>query len=605
MKLLNFYEDTRYFIIETDEGKRKVLLSWKGIDRLKIKCEKLLGKEIATKTYGNFDKSIWFSDIEEVDHNENFIRENDLSTFREQLSFHKSYEKKTSQKIYGPPGTGKTKTLIDKIEYHIEQGIKPNEIAFLTYSNQAAEIAKERIIQKFPNLTLNDFPYFSTIHSFATKLGGLSGKSLFTEEFYKRFDTDIIVNKQMTALADIESLKDRVTHPILDQLTSSIQSLEELDDEKFFKIRNQDYLKEILTKYFSLKTEIDNFNEINNISLNKNSLKSNKMNFYQLRRMKENSSNEFLQKNYVQNYWNLNLAKYCNLYIDQFIDYKKVNNLVDFNDVILKVADNNFTSDRIPNFELLIIDEAQDLSLLLWKFIRKFINNARITYLAGDDDQSIMRDSSFKSLLNLKTSEKDIVLAETKRIPKEIKKYLDNGIIKVLNENKNRKEKEWLSRKSGGDIKLSHNIHYSITELVTDVEYDIHESNEIDYKSDWLIMAPTKNTGIKISEIFKNINIPHFYRNKSILNASKYKSIIKVQTIHMSKGEEANNVAIVFASLYDIQMVINDIKLAYVALTRSKKILYPSVLLKGLNKDKIPTLFNEIFLPNLINNHKQ
>ena len=168
--------------------------------------------------------------------NENFIRENDLSTFREQLSFHKSYEKKTSQKIYGPPGTGKTKTLIDKIEYHIEQGIKPNEIAFLTYSNQAAEIAKERIIQKFPNLTLNDFPYFSTIHSFATKLGGLSGKSLFTEEFYKRFDTDIIVNKQMTALADIESLKDRVTHPILDQLTSSIQSHEELDDEKFFKI---------------------------------------------------------------------------------------------------------------------------------------------------------------------------------------------------------------------------------------------------------------------------------------------------------------------------------------------------------------------------------
>ncbi len=71
----------------------------------------------------------------------------------------------------------------------------------------------------------------------------------------------------------------------------------------------------------------------------------------------------------------------------------------------------------------------------------------------------------------------------------------------------------------------------------------------------------------------------------------------------MSKGEEVNNVAIVFASLYDIQMVINDIKLAYVALTRSKKILYPSVLLKGLNKDKIPKLFNEIFLPDLINNH--
>ena len=44
-------------------------------------------------------------------------------------------------------------------------------------------------------------------------------------------------------------------------------------------------------------------------------------------------------------------------------------------------------------------------------------------------------------------------------------------------------------------------------------------------------------------------------------------------------------------------MVINDLKLAYVALTRSKKILYPSVLLKGLDIRDIPSFFKEIFLP--------
>ena len=51
--------------------------------------------------------------------------------------------------ILGPPGTGKTKTLIDKIESYIGNGISPNEIAFLTYSNQAAEIAKEGITLEY------------------------------------------------------------------------------------------------------------------------------------------------------------------------------------------------------------------------------------------------------------------------------------------------------------------------------------------------------------------------------------------------------------------------------------------------------------------------
>ena len=82
-----------------------------------------------------------------------------------------------------------------------------------------------------------------------------------------------------------------------------------------------------------------------------------------------------------------------------------------------------------------------------------------------------------------------------------------------------------------------------------------------------------------------------------MLNASKFSHIIKVQTIHMSKGEEANNVAIVFSSLFDIEMVINDLKLAYVALTRSKKILYPSVLLRGVDTKNIPPFFKDIFLP--------
>ena len=64
----------------------------------------------------------------------------------------------------------------------------------------------------------------------------------------------------------------------------------------------------------------------------------------------------------------------------------------------------------------------------------------------------------------------------------------------------------------------------------------------------------------------------------------------------MSKGEEAENVAIVFSSIYDINMVSNNNKLAYVALTRSKNRMYPIVVTKELTDYSFKENFRNIFL---------
>ena len=42
-------------------------------------------------------------------------------------------------------------------------------------------------------------------------------------------------------------------------------------------------------------------------------------------------------------------------------------------------------------FEVLFIDEAQDLSLLQWEMVRKIWARAGKTYIAGDDDQAIFK----------------------------------------------------------------------------------------------------------------------------------------------------------------------------------------------------------------------
>ena len=48
-------------------------------------------------------------------------------------------------------------------------------------------------------------------------------------------------------------------------------------------------------------------------------------------------------------------------------NYKKVYGLIDFTDMIQKFLD----ADNTPNFDVIFVDEAQDLSLIQWSMINK------------------------------------------------------------------------------------------------------------------------------------------------------------------------------------------------------------------------------------------
>ena len=47
--------------------------------------------------------------------------------------------------------------------------------------------------------------------------------------------------------------------------------------------------------------------------------------------------------------------------------------------------------DLSPTFEVVFIDEAQDLSFLQWQMVKSIWNKSKEVYLAGDDDQAIFR----------------------------------------------------------------------------------------------------------------------------------------------------------------------------------------------------------------------
>jgi len=141
--------------------------------------------------------------------------------------------------------------------------------------------------------------------------------------------------------------------------------------------------------------------------------------------------------------------------------------LMDFTDLLERLIEQG---ERLPALDVLIVDEAQDLSRLQWKLVMKLSEKADRTFIAGDDDQAVYTWSGadVESFLTCKGEVK--ILEQSYRVPAKIH-FLANSIVKRI---QNRQEKIWAPRQEQGEIN-----YYNQFEQV-----DISEG-------EWLIMAST------------------------------------------------------------------------------------------------------------------
>lgn len=147
--------------------------------------------------------------------------------------------------------------------------------------------------------------------------------------------------------------------------------------------------------------------------------------------------------------------------------FKLAAGLVDYTDMLEQFA----ATGAGPELEVLLVDEAQDLSPLQWRVVRKLAVGARRIVVAGDDDQAIYRWSGADVETLISMEGRVRVLGQSWRVPRLVQHQSDLVISRVTH----RRQKEWLPRPEDGSVEWHRDLA------------------EIDWRSDASILVLARN----------------------------------------------------------------------------------------------------------------
>ena len=471
-------------------------------------------------------------------------------------------------KVIGPPGTGKTRRLLNEVQKYVKKGIPLNRIGYFAFTRKAAGEARDRYLKVETHLSKKDIKHFQTLHSLAFNNLGLKEENVMQELNYKR-----------------------------------------IGEECGIQVTYASYETNSWNGIFSSDSEY--------------------LNLINLARVRQTSPLDELDRNE-------HLGKIERFKLDaiaaEIADYKKVNGLIDFTDML----DKFLVKGNVKNkFDVIFVDEAQDLSLIQWKMIEQIErDNQCDVWVAGDDDQAIFGWAGADVDSFIDWEAKEIPLQQSERVPSEIQIKALQIIDRVQD---NRLSKDYFPKKEAGEILMQFKL--SAVDMT---------------KGDWLILARTnpllkpiprylKSQGLFFetaqgnsigktlfedidywNQIRKGEKIPEVHEQRVLERMSKRdntkewydafdqvasptkdylrsmlangedlskKPRIKVSTIHGAKGGEATNVVLFLnqtlntmkAAKKSVTKQDEEYRVWYVAVTRTIQKLY---LIKCNNRQK-------------------
>jgi DNA helicase II / ATP-dependent DNA helicase PcrA len=195
-------------------------------------------------------------------------------------------------------------------------------------------------------------------------------------------------------------------------------------------------------------------------------------------------------------------------------EYKVKQGKMDFTDMIYKFL----AEPNVPDIEVLIVDEAQDLSTIQWQMVKILAASAKRVYIAGDDDQAIFRwaGADVEMFQNFPRDELE-VLPHSYRVPRLVLGVAESIITRCGT----RIPKKWNPREEAGTIQF------------------VNDLDQIDMsKGTWLLLA--RNTFFL--EAYNQFCIRAGWVFDSVLGSPVKASTIEAIRIweHLRKGGESS-----------------------------------------------------------------
>ena len=199
---------------------------------------------------------------------------------------------------------------------------------------------------------------------------------------------------------------------------------------------------------------------------------------------------------------------------DEVDNYKEAYGLVDFTDMIEKFN----VAELCPKYDVIFVDEAQDLSPIQWKMYDILKKNSKHVILAGDDDQAIYGWAGADVQRFQDEPAKNIVLPQSYRVPMRVQHIADQDT----------------------------RVEYLMTEELKNYGHRVRNQgpwNHITaiedaplHDDDWLVLSRTNDKLNKLKPILKDMAIYFEIKGRKSYKTRLY-TAVKVQIHFLQKKE--------------------------------------------------------------------
>jgi DNA helicase-2/ATP-dependent DNA helicase PcrA len=177
---------------------------------------------------------------------------------------------------------------------------------------------------------------------------------------------------------------------------------------------------------------------------------------------------------------------------------------------------NFIKSDLSPKFDVVFIDEAQDLSPMQWDMAKSIWKKTEDSFIAGDDDQAIFKwaGADVDSFIALQDQMINLPLTQSHRVPIKVHQIA----MGIINRIKHRINKTWKPKTNEGGL----HRHFEV--------------DSVDMSSgEWLVLARTKHMLQDIEDILYRKGL--YYKTKNKRNYEKDIQDSAINWEHLRKGQ--------------------------------------------------------------------